>query len=112
MHRIGSMTAAACTGDIMIAIKGTAMPAAPPPIPPLEIPWSTTAGMATTQNHGLVMISKLTRFVSLLLSRRHSRSLSHNSRLRLSLKKRRDRGTRQSLVTIDPPRFGDLILVI
>src|SRR6266849_5225462 len=88
MHRIGSMIAAACTGEITIASKGVAMPAAPPPIPPLEIPVSVTAGMATTQNQGLVMISKLTRFLSLLFSRRHTRPLSHNLRLYRDPKRR------------------------
>ena len=67
MQRTGSMIAAPCTGEITIAIKGVAIPAAPPPIPPLEIPVSVTAGMATSQNQGLVMISKLTRLVSPLL---------------------------------------------
>ena len=46
-QRIGSKIAAAWTGEITSAIKGTAATPRPPPNPPLEIAYSKTAGIAT-----------------------------------------------------------------
>jgi len=46
VQRIGSMIAAACTGETNSAISGTASTPSPPPNPPLETPASSTAGTA------------------------------------------------------------------
>src|SRR4051812_6615165 len=58
-HRIGSMIAAPCAGGIASAMSGGAAPPAAPPSPPLEMPVSTTAGTASAQNSGSLMISKV-----------------------------------------------------
>jgi hypothetical protein len=43
--RIGSMIAAACTGDMVSAISGTPTSAIAPPKPPFDMPTSITAGI-------------------------------------------------------------------